>query len=134
MFYKSTEHKDLYRQLSIVFEGYEDAIDAGGIRIEFFSDLIRSINSHLFEGKDGHCIPKHSWDNVHLLRMAGLMVAHSILQEGPGMATLAEYVYEFLVHGNKEKSISDLRIVDLPDTPQNSDLTEFLKKVRINAF
>ena len=36
IFCKSTESKDLYRHLSIVFKGYGDAIDAGGIRIEFF--------------------------------------------------------------------------------------------------
>ena len=60
IFYKSTERKDLYRHLSIVFEGYEDAIDAGGIRIEFFNDLIRLLDLRLFEGKNGHRVPKHS--------------------------------------------------------------------------
>lgn len=134
IFYKSTERKDLYRHLSIVFEGYEDAIDAGGIRIEFFNDLIRLLDLRLFEGKNGHRVPKHSWDNVYVLRMGGLMLAHSILQEGPGMPTLANYVYEFLVHGDKEKSVAVISLEDLPYTPQNVDLIEFLKKVSNQKF
>jgi hypothetical protein len=134
IFYKSTERKDLYRHLSIVFEGYEDAIDAGGIRIEFFHDLIRLLNLKLFEGKDGHRVPRHSWDNVYVLRMGGLMLAHSILQEGPSMPILANYVYEFLVYGDKEKSIAAITLEDLPYTPQNLDLTEFLKKVSSRKF
>ena len=129
VFYKTTSHEDLYRLLSISFEGFEDAIDAGGIRIEFFGDLIRIIDNLLFEGKPGNRIPKHSWDKVYLLQMAGLMIAHSILQEGPGMPTLATYVYKFIVSGDKEKSVAAITSDDLPNTPQNSDLTEFIKKV-----
>ena len=133
VFYKSTSHEDLYRLLSISFEGYEDAIDAGGIRIEFFCDLIRHIDNLLFEGKAGQRIPKHSWDNIHLLEMAGMMVAHSILQDGPGMPTLATYVYMFIVSGDKEKSVEAITPDDLPDTPQNSDLIEFIKKVSLTG-
>ena len=65
IFYKSTPRKDLYCRLSISFEGFEDAIDAGGIRIEFFGDLIRHMNNILFEGKVGHHVPRHSWDKVN---------------------------------------------------------------------
>ena len=60
IFYKSTDRKDLYRHLSIIFEGYEDAIDAGGVRIEFFGDLLRCMNNKLFEGKEGNRVPRHS--------------------------------------------------------------------------
>jgi hypothetical protein len=61
--------------------------------------------------------------------MGELMLAHSILQEGPSMPILANYVYEFLVYGDKEKSIAAITLEDLPYTPQKLDLTEFLKKV-----
>ena len=70
VFYKSTSHEDLYRLLSISFEGYEDAIDAGGIRIEFFCDLIRHIDNLLFEGKAGQRINPPRWpghaDSCHI--------------------------------------------------------------------
>ena len=62
------------------------------------------------------------------------MLAHSILQEGPGMQTLANYVYEFLVHRDKETSVAVISLEDLPYTSQNVDLIEFLKKVSNQKF
>ena len=111
---KFIPHKDLYKRLSVTFEGYENAVDAGALRIEFFGDLMRQVNSNLF---------------VHLLQMGGLMLAHSILQKGPGMPTLASYVYEFLSSREKSKAVALITEDDLPDTPQNKDLSNFLKKV-----
>ncbi len=118
VFYKSTPHKDLYRLLCISFEGHEEAVDAGGLRIEFFGDLIRTIDNLLFEGKPGNRIPKHSWDKIHLLRMAGLMLAHSILQDGPGMPTLSKYVYEFLISNDKDKCVAAITSDDLLILPK----------------
>lgn len=129
IFYKATPKKDLYKRLSVTFEGYENAIDAGALRIEYFGDLIRHINNNLFEGKEMHRIPLHSWDKVHLLQMGGLMLAHSILQKGPGMPTLAPYVYEFICSGEKSKAVALITEDDLPNNPQNKDLSDFLKKV-----
>ncbi len=129
IFYKATPHKDLFKRLSVTFEGYENAVDAGALRIEFFGDLMRQVNSNLFEGKEKNRVPLHSWDKVHLLQMGGLMIAHSILQKGPGMPTLAPYVYEFICSGEKGKAVALITKDDLPDTPQNKDLSEFLKKV-----
>ena len=45
VFYKSTPKEHLCRQLSVMFEGLEDAIDAGALRLEFFGDLLRSVNN-----------------------------------------------------------------------------------------
>ena len=129
VFYKATPRKDLYKRLSVTFEGYENAVDAGALRIEFFGDLMRQVNSILFEGKEKNRVPLHSWDKVHLLQMGGLMLAHSILQKGPGMPTLASYVYEFISSGEKSKAVALITEDDLPDTPQNKDLSDFLKKV-----
>ena len=133
IFYKATPHKDLYKRLSVTFEGYENAVDAGALRIEFFGDLMRQVNSNLFEGKEKNRVPLHSWDKVHLLQMAGLMLAHSILQKGPGMPTLAPYVYEFISSGENSKAVALITKDDLPDTPQNKDLSDFLEKVYYNS-
>lgn len=51
---------------SLMFEGLEDAIDAGALRLEFFGDLLRSVNNTLFEGKPDHRVPLYSWENVYL--------------------------------------------------------------------
>lgn len=99
--YKSTPKEHLYRQLNVMFEGLEDAVDAGALRLEFFGDLLRSINNTLFEGKPDHRVPLYSWENIYLMKMAGIMVSHSILQNGPGMPSLAPYVYEFIIWGGQ---------------------------------
>ena len=89
MFYKSTPKEHLYRKLNVMFEGMEDAVDAGALSQEFFADLLRTINNNLFEGNANCRVPQYSWENVYLIKMAGVMVAYSLLQNGPGMPCLA---------------------------------------------
>ena len=89
MFYKSARKDELLRKLNVMFEGYEDAVDAGALRLEFFGDLMREVNMNLFEGKEDHRVPIYSWENVYLIKVAGIMVAHSLLHGGPGIPCLA---------------------------------------------
>lgn len=57
--------------------------------------------------------------------MAGIIVAHSLLQNGPGMPYLAPYVYQFLVYGEKEHAAAYVVFEDLPETPQANALSKF---------
>ena len=50
VFYKSSPKEHLYRRLNVMFEGMENAVDAGALSLEFFADLMRTINNNLFEG------------------------------------------------------------------------------------
>ena len=102
VFYKSSPKEHLYRRLNVMFEGMENAVDAGALSLEFFADLMRTINNNLFEGNADCRVPQYSWENIYLIKMAGVMVAHSLLQNGPSMPCLAQYVYQFLVSGEKE--------------------------------
>ena len=61
--------------------------------------------------------------------MAGVMVAHSLLQKGPGMPCLAPYVYEYLVSGEKEHAAAYGNYEDLPETSQTGVLKELIKRV-----
>ena len=126
MLYKSTPKEHLYRQLNVMLEGLEDAVDAGALRLEFFGDLLRSINNTLFEGKPpDHRVPLYSWENIYLMKMAGIMVSHSILQNGPGMPCLAPYVYEFIIWGDKEHTVAYVTFEDLPETSQTEVFMAF---------
>ena len=87
IFYKNTPKDHLYRRLNVMFEGLENAVDAGALRLEFFADLLRAVNKNLFEGKQDRRFPVYSWENVYLIKVAGIMVAHSLLQNGPGCLT-----------------------------------------------
>ena len=64
MFYKSTPMEHLYRKLNVMFEGMEDAVDAGALSQEFFADLLRTINNNLFEGNANCRVPQYSWENA----------------------------------------------------------------------
>lgn len=129
IFYKSSSKEQLYRKLNVIFEGMEDAVDAGALSLEFFADLVRIIDYKLFEGKPDRRVPQYSWEHVYLIKLAGVMVAHSLLQKGPGMPCLAPYVYEYLVSGEKEHAAAYVNYEDLPETSQTGDLKELIKRV-----
>ena len=48
------------------------------------------------------------------------MAAHSLLQKGQGMASLAPYAYEFLVSGEKEHAVAYVHFEDLPQTDKST--------------
>lgn len=129
VFYKSSPKEHLYRRLNVMFEGMENAVDAGALSLEFFADLMRTINNNLFEGNADCRVPQYSWENVYLIKMAGVMVAHSLLQNGPSMPCLAQYVYQFLVSGEKEHAAAYVEFDDLPKTAKTEILIEFLHGV-----
>lgn len=129
IFYKGSSKEQLHRKLNVMFEGMEHAVDAGALSLEFFADLVRTIVCKLFEGKPDRRLPKYSWENVYMIKMAGVMVAHSLLQKGPGMPCLAPYVYEYLVSGEREHAAAYVNHEDLPETSQTEVLKELVRRV-----
>lgn len=63
------------------------------------------------------------------MKMGGIMIAHSLLQRGPGLPCLAPYVYEFILWGEKEQAAAYVTFEDLPETPQTEVLMVFLTGV-----
>ena len=63
------------------------------------------------------------------MKMGGIMIAHSLLQRGPGLPCLAPYVYEFILWGEKEQAAAYVTFEDLPETPQTEVLMAFLTGV-----
>lgn len=125
MFSKSTPKEHLYRKLNVMLEGMEDAVDAGALRQEFFADLLRTINNNLFAGNADCRVPQYSWENVYLIKMAGIMVAHPLLKNGPGRPCLACYVFKFLVCGEKERAAAYVNFDDLLQTSKTEVLVDF---------
>lgn len=130
IFYKSKSKVELQRPVSINFEGpYEQGIDAGGLTGEYFGDIMRAINSNLFEGKEIRRVPIHSWEKANLMKLAGIMIAHSILHSGPAFPVLAPYVYNYIATGEKDLAAGFLDVDDLPKAPANLTLSSFIKEV-----
>ncbi len=107
---------DFKKPLKVTFEG-EPAIDGGGPRREFFTIAIRSLLSpsatpRLFEGRNGRFLPMHNTDalRANLFKVAGRMVASSIMQGGPGFPVFPMSVYAYF------------------QNPTPDDLTEYLSQ------
>lgn len=78
----------------------EEGSDAGALRKEFFEDSLREVNARLLEGEDTMRIPKKDVSLEIMFEVAGVMFAHSILQEGPALPCLSSTVFEYLAHGD----------------------------------
>ena len=91
--------------------------------------ILRVVNDQVFEGEEGHRVPQRNWDKSHLLKMAGIMICHSILHKGPHFPVIAPYVYHFIHSGDKELSAGYILRKDLPHTPATSSLVSLTNEV-----
>ena len=81
----------------------EDRIDAGALRREFFELLLKQLIANMFEGHENRRIPKKDSSLEQMFHTAGIIIAHSILQGGPGFPCLCPAAYHYLLHLDKEK-------------------------------
>ena len=116
----------LRKQLVVSFsETGEIGADSGALRKEFFEDSLKEMNVRLFDGEEYTRIPKKDYNlDVHF-EMAGMLVAHSLLQEGPGFPCTSEAVYDYMV---KEKCYPCKG--DVPLDLGIVELHSFIEKVR----
>ena len=136
-FYKSCLHDSqrqvrLCRSLHIEFER-EEGIDAGVLKAEFFSTVLKSLNEELFEGDHARRVPKCDWENVQIMEIAGMMISHSILQGGPGFPCLAPVVVDYLLTESAESLTEVPFLQDMPLTAATGDLVDLIKKVSFTA-
>ena len=102
----------------------EQCADLGGPTKEFFHDAIAcfvkvdpAFNIQLFGGLQGHFIPFYGVDAVAsgCFEIAGKVVAHSILHDGPGFVGLAPCLREYLATGCVGTAKELVSLDDLPD-------------------
>ena len=96
-FYKvaSVDKKVLFKERNIDFAG-EEGVDCGALKIEFFQKCLDEAMEHLFEEADDFKIPKKSSTGLISYKIAGMLIGHSILQGGPGIACFPEWLYKYL--------------------------------------
>lgn len=131
-FYKAARIRPqkLRKQLVIQFsQTGEIGADAGALRKEFFEDAVHEVNLRLFEGRDGHRIPIKAFSNESMLEIAGVILAHSVLQEGPGLPCLSEAVFSYLVTGKVSTCYPS--IDDIPLDLSTHELITFIEKVKL---
>ena len=133
-FYKGMKRnpKRFKRQLVVEFEG-EEGVDAGALRSTFFELLIREMDKNLFEGNATRRIPKKDWGLSSVFEIGGMILAHSVLNGGPGFPCLLPAIYHCILTGNVDDSSLPVEMMpsvdDLPQSLAYSDLLDFVEKV-----
>ena len=119
-FYKSSAF-DVGRPVEVELLGSE-ALDLGGPRRQFFNIVIEGLAKNevlrLFQGDldDGHLLPAINHDAIICghFKMAGRMILHSILNEGPAFPLFPAPIYHYMVNGTIESALSFMDIKYLP--------------------
>ncbi len=114
-FYKNSLHNTacLTREFHVEFVG--EGVDGGALKNDFFEQLLKEVNEKLFEGDMCRRVPRRDWSLEHNMEIAGIIIAHSIIQGGPAFPCLCPPVY--LVYGDLEKALEVLPTKD--DIPRN---------------
>ena len=101
-FYKGAIAKPqkLKRPLAVNFVNTgEHGSDAGALKKEFFEDALREVNNQLFEGEDELRVPKKDLGLELLFEVAGMLLGHSIIQDGPAFPCLSVPIFDYVSCG-----------------------------------
>ena len=129
-FYKGAicKPEKLKRSLVVTYERTgKQGCDAGALKKEFFEDSLKVINEHLFEGDERRRIPKKNFSLELNFEVAGMVFAHSVFQEGPGMPCISPVVFEYLLHGDTSECFPVKE--DIPMNLATCDLLTTIEKV-----
>lgn len=85
----------LFKEMKIEFEG-EEGVDCGALRVEFFQLSIQEAKKALLEEIDESFIPKKTSTSLLAFKMLGVLMGHSLIQDGIGIHCLPEWAYDFL--------------------------------------
>ena len=105
----------LLKDLIIVFKG-EEGLDAGAMKVEYFELLLTEIQQRLFEGSQSSKVPVRDSTKGFLLKLAGVIISHSILQGGPAFPLLSPAIYYQLVTDDLLTVLAHLSMEDIPRT------------------
>ena len=127
-FYKCNmaDEIELCEELVVQFEN-EEGLDGGAIKREFFALVLKDIRSRLFEGKDLMILPIRDAKRGLIFRIAGVVIAHSVIQHGPiGFPFLAPCVYQYMTHQDEDIVLRSCTKDIIPQTAATELLLEFL--------
>ena len=121
--HKSVKHDPsmLNKSLIIEFSG-EDGVDAGALRNDFFEEVLRQADGKFFEGQEKRRIPRYHWGSEEDLEIVGYMIAHSLLQRGPGFPCIHPGLVHYLLTRNVAfESLNDSSILPIKnDIPRDA--------------
>lgn len=112
---------DPKKGLRICLKG-KTAIDTGGVLRQVYTNVFSALAENkygltLFKGDPKREVPVFS--NMHVLtgifEVIGKLIAHSLLQEGPGFPYLAPVIYQYISSGDLQSALLKASCMDLRD-------------------
>ena len=108
-------------QIKIQFRR-EPAIDNGGLLRQAYEDAFLALAKgdaglKMFQGPYERLVPIYRSDNVlnGVFEVLGKMVAHSMIQGGPGFPYLSPLVYWYVATGDLQQGIARASVLDISD-------------------
>ena len=130
-YYKSPDFDPTY-PLSICLRG-QPAVDTGGVLRQVFGSAFASLANNegvenIFVGHDNKRMPAYRSELVMngFFEVLGKMIAHSMVQGGPGFPYFSPVIYSYIASGDLCTSL-EMAIVEDVDDP---DLLEYIEKVQ----
>ena len=126
-FYKTgiKEAEKLWQPLAIIFQE-EEGLDAGALKTEFFELLLKEIQLRLFEDPDESKVPLRDGSKAFLLKLAGVAISHSIIQNIPVFGDLSPAVYYHLAACDPDLVTSQMGKNDVPKNAGNLNIIHVL--------
>lgn len=100
----------------------EPAIDNGGVLRQAYEDAFLAlakgeVGLKMFQGPYERLVPIYRSDNVlnGVFEVLGKMVAHSMIQGGPGFPYLSPVVYWYIATGDLQQGVARASVMDISD-------------------
>lgn len=125
-FYKDTDFDPRCR-LRVIYNG-QPAADTGGVTRHFFTQLLGLIATEFFE-EEQYEKPIYNATMVAcgIMKLCGIIVAHSVVLGGPGLPVFSPGIYHCLATGNLEETVSKVTIDDC--SPQVKSFIDMVNNI-----
>ena len=113
----------------------EPAVDAGGVLRQVYEDVFLNIlkgdcGFQMFQGPSDRVIPTYQTSTIlsGSFEILGKILAHSLVQGGPGFPYLCPTLYWYIATGDLQQGLARASCIDILDPV----LAEYVRKVRIH--
>ena len=127
-YYKDSDFNPEF-QIKVQFRG-EPATDTGGVLRQAYEDAFLALAKgeaglKMFQGLFERVVPIYRSDNVlnGVFEVLGKMVAHSMIQGGPGFPYLSPVIYWYIATGDLQQGIARASVIDISNGILNSYVT-----------
>ena len=130
-FYKKKidHHEFMLREFYVSFKG-EDGVDGGAMKQEFFTLLLKEIQSRLFEGLENHRLLVKDISKSMLFVVAGTVFVHSLIEGCPnGLPIFAEPLYYAMCKSDQNVVMASLSRDIVPVDASTQMLLELIEKL-----